>query len=140
MIYLVEPPVCGEFGPQTVWDPNTIPPTFKFIHYVFDGWPNDLTTSTPVFIANSKLVKALLAHNCSGFSTEKCLVEKSEYFYSAEFPEDQELPKFVRLIIHGGPRKDDLGIENFELIVSEKAKRVIESFRCPSVVFEPLNE
>jgi hypothetical protein len=140
MFYLVKPPVCGEFGPQTVWDPYTIPPTFKFVHYVFDGWPQDLTTSTPVFLANLKLVNALLEHNCSGFSTEECLVSKSEYFHSEEFPEDQELPTFVRLLVQGSPQIDDLGTKNRRLIVSEKAKRIIESFRCPSVVFEPLND
>ena len=139
--YLTKPTRSGEFGPESVIDHTVIPQTISYVHFVFDHWPENLVTSHPVFLASQRLTDALIENQCSGFTTEPCKVEKSVWFLErdSKYGDIKELPKFFRLMI-GSDGKSDLMIIGTELIVSLKAKRVIESFSCESVKFYPLDE
>lgn len=130
MYYIIKPPVCGEFGSETVRDATLIPHSYAYVHFVFDRWPDDLVASHPVFIVTKNLASKLLESNCTGFFTEPCKVSKSEYFDYEDHSINAKLPEFVRLIIFGIPHKDDVSLDDYELMLSEKAYELVQSFDC----------
>jgi len=137
--FLTKPPANGEFGPESVIDYTTISQTISYVHFVFDHWPDDLVTRYPEFLASRKLIDALVASKCTGFIAESCKVGKSVWFAEREIGNVRILPKFFRLIV-GSNGENDLVVIDSKLIVSLKAKQVIESLSCENVRFFALDE
>lgn len=122
--FLIKPEVAGGLGDHTKMDTSTHPPLVSKLHYVFDGWPGDvLLTSFPCFIVTSKAKKVFEEMQLTGFSVDLVEISRSDYFI--ELYPSKILPEFSWLKINGEVGRDDFGIAENRLIISEKALDVL---------------
>jgi hypothetical protein len=98
------------------------------LHYVFDGWLGDeLIESFPCFIVSERLATRLSNSGFSGFKLADVEITRSEQYH--DIYGDRPLPTFRWLQVEGVPGQDDFGLSGrAELVVSEAARNVLESF------------
>ncbi|PYJ62145.1 MAG: hypothetical protein DME24_04660 [Verrucomicrobia bacterium] len=133
--FFTQLPVFGQIGPKTVMDRSVHPPRIQELHCVIDVLPSSDTFEVfPCIIFSGRILAALLAAECSGFAVRGGLFEASEIFN--ELRQGSPIPELRWCEITGVPYKDDLGLaRQTRLIVSEKAKTVIESKEHDGVTF-----
>ena len=122
--YMIKPEVAGGLGDKTVMDRSVHPPKVDKLHYVFDGWSGDvLLTSFPCYIVTLEAQKALEEHQFSGVSFSNVEVSKSDTFN--ELHPDEYIPDFSWLKVNGIAGKNDFGIGNNRMIVSERVLDIL---------------
>ena len=123
--YMIKPEVAGGLGERTKMDTSTHPPLVDELHYVIDGWSGDvLLTSFPCYIVTPEARKALEKMQFTGFSFSSVEVSKSDIF--TELHPNQILPEFFWLKVNGVAGKDDFGVANNRLTVSENVLAVLQ--------------
>jgi hypothetical protein len=128
--YLVRPEVAGELGPDVEIDANAHPPRIDRMHYVFFGWAgSDIVESFPIFIVTNRLAEAFRKAALSGFEIDEVKTSIDEQFESF-FPESAaSMPSWNWLRVTGDKATADFWQdEKAQLHVSDRAKRVLESF------------
>jgi hypothetical protein len=123
---ILEPEVAGGFGPQTILDYTTVPPTVQKLHYEFGGWlGDDLLETTPCFIVTLPLKESLAQFGGTGYSFDDVVISKSAMFQ--ERRPDIYLPEFSWLKIFGLAGSDDAGLgPNKALVVSSQLLDILK--------------
>lgn len=135
MFYYTELPVFGQMGSRSRLDTNVHPPIIRELHCLIDVMPtSDIFTIFPAIIVARELASKLEQVPCSGFEMRNGLFEPSDAF--RHFNGAKPLPDLCWCHITGRPYSDDFGFaEAVKLIVSAKAKDVIESCKHQGVSF-----
>lgn len=123
--YLLEPEVPGELGPNTVMDTKPHPPIIEQLEIVINGWlGDDLFECFPVFYVTDIIVDILNDDNFSGYRIKnmKCIVTEN---YKAFHP-SRKFPKVSWLEVSGKAGKDDLGLADNCLVVSERLLKILQ--------------
>jgi hypothetical protein len=125
--YVVQPEVAGGWGENIKVDRSGKILRGEHLHYQFDGWLGDeLLTTHPCFISSERVALALKGKRFSGFELANVEVTTSEQF--KELYPNKILPKFFWLKITGTPERDDFGVLQDNLVVSERALECLKSF------------
>lgn len=126
---VLEPEVAGGFGPETILDRSTNPPTPLKLHYEFLGWlGDDLLETTPCFIVTLALKTALMQFNGTGYSFDDVVVTKSDFFQ--ETHPEAILPAFAWLRVHGSAGYNDAGLDTkTRLVVSDELLNVLKQYK-----------
>ena len=125
--HVIEPEVAGGWGDNIAVDRSVEPLRIKHLHYQFDGWlGDDLLTTHPVYICTEQVAAALQAESFSGFELTDVEVSCSSQFREL-FP-NRKLPSFRWLQITGEAERDDFGLRDKQLVVSERALSCFRSF------------
>lgn len=90
------------------------------VHYQFDGWGGDaLLESAPIFIGTRELAEAITSAGLTGVEFDKAEISKSIIFNQLQ--PGLRLPQFLWFKFYGTPGKDDFGLKNLQLVVSQRA-------------------
>lgn len=136
--FRIRPEVSVYIGERTVFDRSVVPWYIQKLHLEFEGWfGDDLVTASPVFCVTQRLKEGLEESLLSGIlSFDNIEITKTENF--EELYPNKELPNFFLLRIKDGGRRDDIGIESGDLIISEKALDFIRSYNLSEAEVEEL--
>jgi hypothetical protein len=121
--YQLEPEVSGEIGDKTIFSQN--PLQIKELEFVFKGWLGDcLIECFPIYLITQKVVSKFVEKKITGYTINDVKV-KTAYPFN-ELYSDIKLPPFTWLNITGTAYKDDFGIENKMLVVSERLLTILK--------------
>ena len=125
--YVIEPEVAGGWGDHIVVDRSVEPARVEHLHYQFDGWLGDeLLTTDPVYICTERVAAALQAGTLSGFRLAEVEVSCSSQF--RELHPHRTLPPFRWLQVTGQAERNDFGLREGHLVVSDRALSCLRSF------------
>lgn len=136
MYRYIEPEVAGSLGDETIINTTVHPPFVSQLHFVFNGWlGDDILETFPCYIISERLKNEILNSNLIGIAFKSLKVTKSIQFKDL-YP-NLNLPDFYWAIINGKYDTDDFVIsEDFRLIVSENAFKVLSLFNVSNAIFE----
>jgi hypothetical protein len=136
--YSLSPEVAGDFGDESVLDTSKHPPVVSRLHYEFEGWDgDDIVATFPVTIVTDALAKAIVEHGLTGAKLDDVIVTKGPQFEMFFPTEAAALPKWRWLRAVGRPHAADFWQkENGELIVSDKALRLLRQFHLDHAEIE----
>jgi hypothetical protein len=136
--YSLSPEVAGDFGEESVLDTTKHPPVVSRLHYEFEGWDgDDIVATFPVTIVTDALAKAIVEHGLTGAKLDDVIVTKDPQFEMFFPTEAAALPKWKWLRPVGRPHAADFWQkENGELIVSDKALRLLRQFHLDHAEIE----
>ena len=136
MYKYLEPEVAGGIGIDTILDNSIHPPLVKFLHYHFSGWMgDDILETFPCFIISERLKNAIENNKLTGIFFDFVKITKSEDFEKISIKD--ELPIFYWAKINGSFGIDDFVIaQDYRLLVSDRAYRIINSFNIENAIFE----
>lgn len=134
MYSYIEPEVAGGLGEQTILHNNVFPPLVEKLHYEFDDWlGDDILESFPCFIVTDRLKTCIEKTGLTGMTFDKVVISKSEKFM--DLHAEWVLPTFHWAKISGTLMADDFAIaNNFRLMVSEKAFRLLNTFKLTNAI------
>lgn len=95
--------------------------------FIFDYWPDDIVESTPVFLASERLSKRISDAGTTGFLLKMCKCIKGDQFHIS-CPERGDIPPYRWLDVTGKAGVDDFGLENLNLVVSQRALDILKNF------------
>jgi hypothetical protein len=133
--YSLDPDVAGEFGPNTVLDHSTRPPTAVRLHVEIDLWDGDeLLEVFPCFVVSERVADIARRNRFTGAQIGPVEVTKSENFQALH--PDLVLPMFVWLKVNGHPGADDFGLaDGIRLVVSERVLGCLQLKHCEASEF-----
>jgi len=136
MYRYLEPEVAGGMGDDTILDNSVHPPIVKFLHYRFSGWMgDDILETFPCFIISERLKNAIENNKLKGIFFDFVKITKSEDFEKISIK--VELPIFYWAKINGSFGIDDFVItQDYRLLVSDRAYRIINSSNIENAIFE----
>jgi hypothetical protein len=128
--YSISPEVAGDFGEDSILDRTKHPPVVSRLHYEFAGWDgDDIVATFPVTIVTDALANAISEHGLTGVEFDDVIVTKDPQFETFLPTEAAALPKWQWLRPVGRPHAADFWQkENGELVVSDKALRLLRQF------------
>ena len=125
--HVIEPEVAGGWGDNIIVDRSVEPVRVEHLHYQFDGWlGDDLLTTHPVYICTEQVAAALQAGRFSGVELADVEVSRSSQFL--ELHPSRALPVFRWLKVTGKAERDDFGLRDRHLVVSDRAMSCLNSF------------
>jgi hypothetical protein len=135
--FYLEPEVAGGLGEHTVVDVSVHPPIVTYLHYSFDGWPDDVILTTfSCYIVAVPARHALEGIKVSGIKFDYAETSPSEFFKDM-YP-GRQLPTFVWLKVYGRPGRDDFGIApDHRLVVSERVLDLLKRLGLSYATMEP---
>lgn len=126
--YAIQPEVAGGWGEGTKF--TRVPGKPVIVHefdYEFDDWfGDDILTSVRCYIVTERLAGDIVGAGLTGFVFDQVTISKSGQFEDW-YPEGRELPKFLWMKVQGVPARDDFGLNELGLIISEKALLILQS-------------
>lgn len=134
--FFVRVPSVGQIGNRSEFDRPTAPRQVTKLHCLIDfDVTSDLMRVPPCFIGTRDLAVGLAEAECSGIVERPGQFEASDAY--VQFYGSRPLPILVWLDVTGKAGREDFGYDRgVRLIVSEKAKSVIEKFRTEGITFE----
>ena len=140
MYRFIEPEVAGGLGKETVLNNNIHPPIVEKLNYEFSGWlGDDIIESFPCYIVSERLKNKIDLEKLRGVRFDNVLITKSQVFNQL-YP-NIELPKFYWAKINGKFGFDDFIIwDDYRMIISERAYRILKLFNVNQALFEDLKE
>lgn len=126
IFFKVYPEVPAAIGKDTFFDKTIVPWEVLDLHLVFQGWLGcNLMTSHSCFFVTNFLKERIEKNKITGILKFKPItITKSELFFDVHG--DLELPTCYWLEIIGIAGKDDIGLINNDLILSERFMALIE--------------
>jgi hypothetical protein len=123
------PEVAGGFGANTVFTRVPGKPLIVHkLHYEFSGWSgDDLLTSTPCYIVTDRLARAIKDASLTGVEFDNVEITTSDLF--EELYPGRKLPPFIWLKVIGEPGKDDFGLDQLDLVVSDRTLQLLKSMQ-----------
>jgi hypothetical protein len=126
MCYALRPAVPGTITDSPGVDWSRRPVQIEKLVYTFEGWLDDpLLTSTPVFIVTADLAAAIRLGGFTGVTFDEVEIAVTEEFVE-RYPEI-ELPEYRWLKVHGLPCRDDVGLLNHVIVVSQRMLDLLRS-------------
>lgn len=126
MYYYIEPEVAARFSEKTILDTKYHPPKVIRLHVLFDGWMgDDIVEVFPCFLVTKPCMDSLSSADLSGVEFVSINSRASAQFI--ELYPNRNLPDFFWLKVTGKAGQSDFGLsEDFRLVISEQAKRLLE--------------
>lgn len=136
MFYYMEPEVAGSLGPDTILDRSTHPPIVKRLDFLVADWLGDeLLETFPCFVVTIKLQQGIEDSYLTGVNFTRINVNYSTDVIAPDY--DQARPLFSWMKVHGVAGVDDFGLgEDFRLVVSGRAKKLLETYSLNYADFE----
>lgn len=108
-------------GEHTVIDNSIYPPKIQKLHINVEDWMGDnIMEKFPVYIITERLKKGLQTTDFKGFKINNLELTTDEYFFE-HYQLKKEIPKFYWLLVIGKKNKDDLYIDDQNILnISEK--------------------
>ncbi len=123
--YQLEPEAAGEVGTGSVIDRGVRPPKVEYLEYTLSGWLGDcLIESYPVYMITLMAANELTTNLHNGFKIREAQITISPSVMDL-YPE-ADIPEFRWLEVFGTPFKNDFGIKDSMLIVSNSAFQILK--------------
>ncbi len=128
-------PVFGQLGPRTKMNTRVHPPVVESLECLIDVAPDsDIFEIFPCILSTTGLCEVLTLAGCSGYTAKRAVFKLSDAY--RESHGKVPLPELWWLHVRGTPKEHDFGVqEGTKLIVSSKAKTIIESKKHQGVTF-----
>lgn len=112
----VDPEVIVGMGEHIVIDNSIYPPKVQNLHINVEDWMGDnIMENFPVYIITERLKKGLQATDFKGFKINNLELTIDEYFFK-NYQLKKEIPKFYWLLVIGKNNKDDLYIDDQNIL------------------------
>lgn len=112
----VDPEVIVGMGEHIVIDNSIYPPKVQNLHINVEDWMgDDIMENFPVYIITERLKKGLQATDFKGFKINNLELTIDEYFFE-NYQLKKEIPKFYWLLVIGKNNKDDLYIDDQNIL------------------------
>lgn len=112
----VDPEVIVGMGEHIVIDNSIYPPKVQNLHINVEDWMGDnIMENFPVYIITERLKKGLQATDFKGFKINNLELTIDEYFFE-NYQLKKEIPKFYWLLVIGKNNKDDLYIDDQNIL------------------------
>jgi hypothetical protein len=130
MFYKIRPEVPAAIGKNSILERTAgIPLKVVKLHLEFEGWQGgDLLETSPVFYVTERLKEGIGNSKLTGVADFLLIDELTKSKNFLELYPKKEIPKLYLLKVEGTPFKDDFGVDNGYLIISETAKRLLTEF------------